>query len=307
MGEGGGWGQFSGIIAAMLNQFFDTRTCFRLIAPLILLILSACGASQDALTPTLAPATQTSAPPTATPIPMAATVNGEIIPLDVFNAELGRFQGAQNILGKAVSLEEAQERVLGDLIDQLLLSQAAREAGFSLEDAELDARLATLAEDVGGEDILSTRLASLGYTSESFRQSLKLAIEAAWMRDNILANLPSTAEQVHAQQILLYNQEAADEIQLQLANGVDFGDLATAYDPNTSGELGWFPRGYLLEKEIEDVAFLLEIGVPSETIETEVGFHIIMVLERDEDRPLSPDALLALEEQALRSWLQNAR
>ena len=127
------------------------------------------------------------------------------------------------------------------------------------------------------------------------------------MRDQIIASVPSTAEQVHAQQILLYNRETADEVLSKLSTGTHFGDLASAYDPKTNGELFWFPRNYLLEQSIEDAAFSLEVGVPSGIIETEVGFHIIMVLEKDENRPLSPDALLTLQENTLKEWLQKAR
>jgi len=234
-------------------------------------------------------------------------VNGEAITLEEFNAELLRFQDAQSALGKTVSLEEAEERVLNDLIDQLLLAQGAREAAYLLEDAEVEARIAALAEEVGGEENLSTWLSSHHYTRDSFIPSLKRTIEAAWMRDSILAALPSTAEQVHAQQILLYNRETAEDVQTKLEAGTDFGDLASAYDPKTNGELGWFPRGYLLEPSIEEAAFTLEIGVPSEIIETEVGFHIIMVLAHEAERPLSPDALLSLQEEALKNWLQKAR
>ena len=307
MGEGGGWGQFSGIIPPMLKQLSDTQTSLLLLAFTIILTLTACGTPQDVPTPTLAPATQTSAPPTATSVPAAATVNGEVISLEEFNAELLRFQGAQTALGKTVSSEEAGERVLKDLIDQILLAQAAAEAGYMLEDDKLDARVAALAEDVGGEENLSTWLASHGYTSDSFRLSLKRAIEAAWMRDKILTELPSTAEQVHAQQILLYNRETAEDIQSKLESGAKFSDLASAYDPKTNGELGWFPRNYLLEESIEDAAFALEIGQASDIIETEVGFHIIMVLARETERPLSPDAMLALSEKTLLDWLANAR
>jgi len=285
----------------------DTRTCFRFLALFLLPILAACGTPQDAPDPTLAPATQTSTPPTATAIPAAATVNGDVISLAEFNAELIRFQQAQEALGKTVSVKEAEERVLNDLIDQILLAQAAHEDGFTITDAEVEARIEALAVDIGGEENLSTWLASHNYTSESLASSLQKAISAAWMRDNILADLPSTAEQVHAQQILLYNRETAEEIQARLEAGVSFDDLAAAYDPNTNGELGWFPRNYLLEQSIEDAAFSLEIGQPSEIIETEVGFHIIMVLEYEASRPFSPDALLAIQEEALHNWLQNAR
>ena len=127
------------------------------------------------------------------------------------------------------------------------------------------------------------------------------------MRDSILTELSGTAEQVHAQQILLYNLETAETVRDRLAAGADFGDLATAYEPNTSGDLGWFPRGYLLELVIEEAAFALPVGEPSGIIETDVGFHIIMVLEKAADRPLSPDALLSLQEKAVLNWLQAAR
>ncbi len=292
----------------MLNQIRKHRTCLPLLAISITLILTACGADATvAPSPTLAPATATSAPPTATPVPAAATVNGEVIPLDEFNAELARFQEAQTALSKTVSVDEASEIVLNDMIDQVLLAQGAHEAGYLLEDAELNARIAALAEESGGEESLSTWLASHGYTSESFRSSLKRAVEAAWMRDSILTNLSGTAEQVHAQQILLYNRETAEDVQAKLTAGADFADLASAYEPKTSGDLGWFPRGYLLEASIEEAAFSLEIGQPSEIIETEVGFHILMVLERETERPLSPDALLSLQEKALQDWLQAKR
>ncbi len=292
----------------MLKRLINTRTCYLFLVISIILILTACGGDATiAPEPSLAPATETPAPPTATSVPAAARVNDEVISLEEFNAELLRFQNAQTELGNALSVEEASEIVLNDLIDQVLLAQGAHELGFTLEDAALDERVAALAAEIGGAEALSTWVASHGYTDESFRQSLRRAVEAAWMRDNILTNLSGTAEQVHAQQILLYNRETAEDIQSKLQSGIEFSDLAAAYDPKTNGELGWFPRGYLLEASIEEVAFSLPISVPSEIIETEVGFHIIMVLERAEERPLSPDALLTLQEQALRNWLQTQR
>ena len=293
----------------MLKQYQRYPVGYLFLAITIILTLTACGNGETPVAPDPTPATamETETPsPTAEPtsVPAAATVNGEIVPLDEFDAKLARYQTAQD---NPVSDEAARETVLNDLIDQMLLAQGAHEAGYLLEDAELDARIADLAADVGGEEALSTWQASHGYTSDTFRSSLKRAAEAAWMRDSILTNLSGTAEQVHAQQILLYNRETAEDVQGQLDAGADFGNLASAYDPKTNGDLGWFPRGYLLEPSIEDVAFSLSVGEPSEIIETEVGFHIIMVLEKESDRLLSPDALLSLQEKALLDWLQDKR
>jgi parvulin-like peptidyl-prolyl isomerase len=97
-----------------------------------------------------------------------------------------------------------------------------------------------LASEIGGVDALAAWQSDHGYTDESFRSALKRAAEAAWMRDKIIAAVPGTAEQVHAQQILLYNEDAARKVADQLNAGANFADLAALYDPNTGGELGWF-------------------------------------------------------------------
>ena len=112
---------------------------------------------------------------------------------------------------------------------------------------------------------------------------------------------------MHVQQILIYNEGDATRISNQLKGGVDFDAMAAAIDPRTRGELSWFPRGYLLEPEIEEAAFSMQVGDVSEIIHTNVGYHIIKVLERDEDHPLSPDAYLALQERAIKDWVEQQR
>jgi peptidyl-prolyl cis-trans isomerase C len=67
------------------------------------------------------------------------------------------------------------------------------------------------------------------------------------------------------------------------------------------------PRGYLLEPDLEEAAFSLEPGQYSDVIATEVGYHILLVLERDPQHPLSPDAYLVMQEKALQDWLAQKR
>ena len=109
------------------------------------------------------------------------------------------------------------------------------------------------------------------------------------------------------QQILLYNQETAQSFLQQLNGGADFDELASEADPTTRGNLGWVPRGYLLNSQIEEAAFSLPVGGYSDMITTNVGYHIVKVLEREPDRALSPDALLALQELALKNWIEQQR
>ncbi len=92
----------------------------------------------------------------------------------------------------------------------------------------------------------------------------------------------------------------------QLKAGANFDELAAAYDPVTRGDLGWFPQGYLLDANLEAAAFALQAGQFSEVIESEVGFHILYILERGVHQ-LSPDALLVLQEKAVTDWVSQQR
>jgi len=269
--------------------------------------LSAC-ASLIKPEPTLTPtATSTPEPPTATPEPQALTVNGEGITVAEFDAEVARYITAQEALGKTVASEDATKAVIEDLTAQLLLAQGARANGFTLDDAALQARIDSLAAQISGAENLSRWQSDHGYTDQTFRSALKRGAESAWMRDKIIAEVPSTAEQVHVQQILLYNQDTAQSFLTQLNGGANFDELALRADPTTRGDLGWIPRGYLLEPKIEEAAFALEVGGYSDVIATDVGFHIVRILERNPARPLSPDAFLALQELALKTWIDQQR
>ncbi len=58
-----------------------------------------------------------------------------------------------------------------DLTAQLLLAQAARADGFTLDEAGLQARLDSLVSQVGGVDALSTWESAHGYTDRRFDPS----------------------------------------------------------------------------------------------------------------------------------------
>ena len=126
------------------------------------------------------------------------------------------------------------------------------------------------------------------------------------MRDKIIADVPTTMEQIHVRQILTYNEEDARAALEELKGGADFDELAALYDPITLGELGWVPRGYLLDAKADEAVFALQAGAYSDVIATDAGFHIFKALERG-DHPLSPDALLTVQELALKNWVAEQR
>jgi parvulin-like peptidyl-prolyl isomerase len=284
----------------------------RILILLCAFVLTACSGGAPSFpsvfaSATSVPPTSTPLPPSETPVPMAITVNADGIPVVEFNAELARYKAAQTAMGNTVSDADALQIVREDLISQLLLTQGAAENGFTMDDSALQQRIDKLISEIGGADKLTAWEQAHGYSDESFRVALKRAAASAWMRDKIISSVPSTTEQVHVRQILLYNEDVANNYYNQLQAGADFDQLATQVDPVTRGDIGWFPRGYLAEKAVEDAAFSLEVGKYSAVIPGEVGFHIIKTLEIQADRPLSPDALLALQNRVLSEWLASRR
>jgi len=269
--------------------------------------LSACASVSTPQPDSTPMATFTPELPTPTSEPMALTVNGEGITVVEFNVEVQRYIAAQNGLGKEVSSADAASVVLQNYIAELLLSQSAHADGFMLDESALQARIDSLAAEIGGAEVLSAWQNAQGYSDQTFRSDLKRAAEAAWMRDKIIASVPLTTEQVHVQQILLYNQDTAQSFLTQLNGGADYDELALRADPLTRGDLGWVPRGYLLNEQIETAVFGLDVGQYSDVISTDVGFHIVKVLALDPNRPLSPDALLALQEAALKNWVEEQK
>lgn len=274
----------------------------------ILLAAAACGGakppSPTAAQPTPIPsATAIPATPTPTLPPAAAVVNGEIITLADFTAEWGRYQAAQ----KTVPAEDAKKAVIDDLIDQTLLAQAAKQDGYQVDDAALQARLDQIVQARGGADGYQKYLDANGYTGETFRRALRLAVNAAWERDRLIAQAPAAAEQVHARQMLVFDEAAANNLYAKLQAGADFATLSRQIDPLTGGELGWFPRGFLTVKEVEDAAFALQPGQYSPVVHSRLGYHIVQVIQREASRPLDPEALRAVQRQFLQDWLKTRR
>jgi peptidyl-prolyl cis-trans isomerase C len=94
-------------------------------------------------------------------------------------------------------------------------------------------------------------------------------------------------QEIHARHILVGTEAEAKEVAERLKKGEDFAALAKekSKDPGAEGgDLGFFTRGQML-KPFEDAAFKLEVGEISEPVQTQFGWHIILVEEK-RDQPL---------------------
>jgi hypothetical protein len=103
----------------------------------------------------------------------------------------------------------------------------------------------------------------------------------------------------------------AQELRNRILNGEDFATLAMAYSDDTTnassgGDLGWFGRGRMAAP-FEEAAFSLPLNQVSEPIKTEFGYHLIEVLEKDEDRPKDEAQLEQERQEAYQTWLQEQK
>lgn len=285
------------------------RRDLRLVSLSIFILLTACSLNspKPAATPSTPVATDTPVIPTLTEEPLALQVNGEGVPLAEYQTNLQQFQQAQTSSGTQYTDADARQMVIDDLVNQVLLEQGAIAAGYQPDPVAVQNRIDALTTQMGGQDAFQTWLNNNFYTFEIFAQSLTRSIAADWQKQQIISQVPTTVEQVHARQILVYSSDKAGQIYANLQAGASFDTLAFLYDPLTGGDLGWFPRGYLTQKAVEDAAFSLQPGQYSAVIQTDFGYQIIEVIERDPAYPLSPDALLTLQKAAVTDWLSQQK
>ncbi len=250
-----------------------------------------------------------SAPPataTSTAEPLAATVNGEPITLAEYEGEVARCEAGLTAAGH----DPAGCRAAGlqNLVEQRVMEQAAAAAGLAVSEAEVDAALSEIERAQGGPEALAGWLSANGYTREQFREALRRERLRAQVAEQATAAVGPAAEQVHARAILLTGEETAQAVLDELQAGADFATLALDYSRDLSsraagGDLGWFPRGVLTVPEVEEVAFALQPGEVSAIVRSRLGFHIVQVLERQPERPLSPAAAQTLRAAAYNAWL----
>ena len=202
---------------------------------------------------------------------------------------------------------KARTEILHWMAEQVLIEQAAAEMGIVLTDVEVEAALAQIVQDAGGEEAFQAQLERNGLTRQDVWRELRAELVSVAVIEQIVAAVPQTAEHVHARHILTDTREEAERLLAQLQAGADFAELARTYSKDEStraagGDLGFFPRGVLLAPEVEDAAFSLQPGQISQVVESSFGFHIVQSIEREPDRALSPETLRWLRDQAVAQW-----
>ncbi len=248
---------------------------------------------------------------------LAALVNGQPITVEDYQKQIAQVEAFFQQEGLDVGSEEGWERlvqvrrqVLEQMIDQELITQAAVEMDISISDSELESKIEAIIEQSGGQEQFQQSLQDTATSYDDFRQMLLDQLLSEAVFSAATASIPSVAQQVHARHILLSTKEKAEEVLARFQGGEDFAFLARECSEDLSsrergGDMGFFPRG-TTAPEIEQAAFTLELGGISGVIESQFGFHIVQVLERQE-REIAPEILENLRQQSFMQWLQERR
>lgn len=89
--------------------------------------------------------------------------------------------------------------------------------------------------------------------------------------------------EVKASHILVKTEDEAKNLYEEIKAGKDFAEAAAEVSlcPSGSrgGDLGYFGRGMMV-KPFEDAAFSLEPGIVSAPVQTQFGWHLILVTDK---------------------------
>jgi peptidyl-prolyl cis-trans isomerase C len=301
---------------------------------------SAQSASAPAATPQ-APAPAPAAKPVPPQLPeVVARINGETIT----GKELD--DAVREIAGRAGPVppderDRVYRGVLDNMIGYRLMVQEAKARKVAVPDAEVDAQVAQIRAQFGSDAQFQQALTAQKTTLEAVRSDTRDAISAEKLVDgeiaakiavkpeavtdfyqknqdkfqqgprvrasHILIGIPQNADVATKQQA----KTKAEALLKDLKAGKDFGEAAktNSQDPGSApngGDLGYFEQGQMVPP-FEQAAFALKAGEMSEVVETQFGYHIIKVADKQDSRVVPLDEAKQQIEQYLTEQNRHAQ
>lgn len=213
----------------------------------------------------------------ATPPDVVVRVSERMLTLGDFKRYLDRNAGTE----LAQMVPEVASAMLDQYVEEIVLSEYAAAHGVEVP---ADAIAQSVRNDAGAT-VIEKR-------DEMRRQRLiaGLSAEVPEANDNEIRSYYEhhqsefrSGEEVFVRQILVHDEDLADDIAAKLKKGASFEKLSQEHSlaPNArkGGEIGFVSRGEL-PKMFEDEIFGLGAGQVSNVIRTDASFHIFKVDER---------------------------
>ena len=233
---------------------------------------------------------------------VAATVDGSL-EVTVADVETLIDTGDESTIPK-----DQFARFLGFWIQWLIIEEAAaRDFGFSFTDEEIAAEIQVILQRNAEEGTTKEEfLASNGITEEFLENvahqqlldvQIRLALGSELERpaqadiDAQMENAVRALTEVCARHLLVETEEEANDVLARLDDGEVFEDLAVELSLDTGsgangGDLNCAsPTRYV--PSFADAAMSAEIDVPTDPVESQFGFHVILVYDRIDPTPES--------------------
>ncbi len=226
-----------------------------------------------------------------------------------------RYQGDE----LAVKLNEVRRNLLNQLIEDKLVYQEAVKRNIEISESEIDERVQEFKSRFKTEEdfvkIMNAQGMTMTKLRERYRQQMAirrlhlieikskvfvspLEIEDYYSKHSEEFNKP---ERVKLKSITIRKSSEnqgkidddartkAEQILTDLKKGANFTKIAEAhsedYNASSGGDLGFVGRGELA-KNIDEIVFALNPGDLSPVIESDIGYHIFKVEEREDGKKL---------------------
>lgn len=205
---------------------------------------------------------------------IAAVVNGEQITV----AEIKEAYEQTPQIKAQVSFDEFYGRALDVMVNSKLALQAATAANVQAS-PEYQKELAAMQEDLARKVYIDQQLAKKVTDAEVKK-----------VYDEYVANFKSEKE-IKAKHILVDDEKLAEEIIAKLnKKSAKFDDLAKQYSKDQA-DLGYFTAEAMVP-EFSEAAFALKKGSFSQKpVKTEFGYHVILVEDIRDSKPLAFEAV----------------
>ncbi|SDX83203.1 peptidyl-prolyl cis-trans isomerase C [Albimonas donghaensis] len=229
---------------------------------------------------------QTTAPAEA---PADAAATAEPAPEPSISDVLATVNGHEITLGQIIlmraNLPQQYQQIPDAQLLPALVDQAVTQYLLSLEAAEEgygDSPLAKLRAELDKQSYLAEAKMRDMVAEATTDEKLQAAYEAQ------IASI-EPAQEIRASHILVPEKETAEQIKADIAAGADFAEKAKEFGTDGTkdrgGDLGWFEKGQMVP-EFADAAFAAEENVVTGPVETQFGWHLILVTgHRDQPVP----------------------
>ncbi len=273
------------------------KTALRLILPLSI-VLAACGGAGG----------------------VAATVDGVEITVEDIQ-ELVAAEGA-------VDAEFFRTQLQGKIVSQAVLGAAEEEFDITASGEEIETQYQEFKTQLeSSAETYEAALEANGITDERVRQAAREQIIADSLRERLIEETPAIEDAEVATEfdansvayrtgcvkhILVETEEAALEVKARLDGGEDFATVAgeTSIEPQATesgGDLGCSTLDRYVP-EFTVGALAAEIGVVTDPVQTEFGYHLILVESLEDDATVETTIRTQLESIAQQTffseWIQ---